>query len=514
MQDSIGQILSYVWGAWRFRWLALSVAWAVAFVGWLFVQQMPNKYVATARIHVDSNSVLRPLLQGLAIQPNVSQRITMMSKTLLSRPNLEKLTRMTDLDLQVQSDQEKEELLSKLREVISLSGSRENESLYSIEVQHEDRNTAKRIAQALITVFIESSLSNKREASSGAQDFLDEQIADYEIRLVEAESRLASFKQRYAGTLPGEGGGYYKTLGDARANLKTAQLQLRELENRRDELYRQIEGEEPVFLSSQTGSIGGSPLDARIAALNSRADQLLTRYTEKHPEVVRIRSMVNELEQEKQLAFESALADGQASAYAGITSSPVYQGMRSMLAETEAQIASLSVRVNDFQNRVKALEGHVNNLPLIEAELKQLDRDYRVVAEQHQQLLARRESARLSQDVEQNASDVTFRVVDPPFVPFKPSEPNKLILNTVVLIFSLGLGGAIALLVSLIKPMVADQRSLTKLTGLPLLGSVTLIPTDEYRRKEKYSLFAFASLTVVLMLAFVGINLGQSMLWI
>ncbi len=99
MQELIAQIFGYLLGIWRFRWLALFVAWGIALAGWGFVAQMPDKYRASARVHVDTNSVLRPLLQGLAIQPNIDQRVALMSKTLLTRPNLEKLMRMADLDI-------------------------------------------------------------------------------------------------------------------------------------------------------------------------------------------------------------------------------------------------------------------------------------------------------------------------------------------------------------------------------------------------------------------------------
>ena len=84
------------------------MAWVVALAGWVYVWQMPESYKATARLYVDSNSVLRPLMRGLAITPNIDQRIAMMSRTLLSRPNLERLARMTDLDLQVTTDAQKE----------------------------------------------------------------------------------------------------------------------------------------------------------------------------------------------------------------------------------------------------------------------------------------------------------------------------------------------------------------------------------------------------------------------
>ena len=154
MQELLAQVFTYVWAVWRHRWLALGVAWTLAVAGWIWVWQLPEAYVGTARVYVDTNSILRPLLRGLTIQPNIEQRIGMMSRTLLSRPNLEKLMRMTDLDLQVSTEAQKNKVLSDLSGAISLTGSRSDPSLYSIRVEDPDRDTAKRIAQSLITVFI------------------------------------------------------------------------------------------------------------------------------------------------------------------------------------------------------------------------------------------------------------------------------------------------------------------------------------------------------------------------
>ncbi|MGV6806339.1 MAG: XrtA system polysaccharide chain length determinant, partial [bacterium] len=115
MQDVLAEVFGYIWGVWRYRWQALAVATVVSVGGWIWVQQVPDQFQASARIHVDSNTVLRPLLRGLAIQPNIDQRIQLMSRTLLSRPNLEKLMRMTDMDLTVKNDQQKDALLDQLK---------------------------------------------------------------------------------------------------------------------------------------------------------------------------------------------------------------------------------------------------------------------------------------------------------------------------------------------------------------------------------------------------------------
>ena len=495
MQEIITQILSYVWGVWRYRWLALIIAWLIALAGWAYVSTIPDSYVASARVFVDTNTLLRPLLKGMTVQPNLSQRIEMLSRTLMSRPNMEKVMRMTDLDLNVQNDAQKDAMVGRLRSNINLRAEDRRSSLYSITVKNGDRDTAKSVTQALITVFIESSLSDKRESSSGAQTFLDQQIADYEGRLIDAEQRLADFKARNAGVLPGTGGTYYSRLEQARAELREAQLQLSETENRQAELRRQAEGETPVYVT-------GLPIDGRIDELNKQLDSLLARYTEKHPEVRQIRAMITELESQKQLDVESAVNSDLGAG----TSSPVYQGIRSMLAETDADVVELRVRVNEYNRRVIDLEQMVNSIPQIEAELKQLDRDYSVIASQHKQLLKRRESARLSEDVEQNTSDVTFRVIDPPFVPIKPSQPNKLLLNAGVLVVALGAGVAVALLLSLLNQVVVDQQSLARLSGMPLLGTVTLGVTPAQQRRDTRRLFAFSVATLFLFAIFAGLN--------
>jgi polysaccharide chain length determinant protein (PEP-CTERM system associated) len=506
LQEAIVLIFTYVWGAWRHRWLALVVAWVVAMAGWIWVSQLPEAYVAKARVYVDTNSVLRPLLKGLAIQPNVSQRVALMSRQLLSRPNLEKLMRMTDLDLEVNTEQAKEDMLTRLSASISL-GAADDSSLYYISVKDEDRDIARRVAQSLITVFIESSLGDKRSDSSVAQAFLDAQIVEYEKRLVAAERRLALFKQEHVGVLSGGDVGYYSRLGAAQADLSGAQLQLRELERRQGALQRQLDGEEPVFLSSPVASSGSlSPLDSRIQTLRVRMDDLLSVYTTKHPGVRQISGLITELEAEK-VAEYTQLAEESGGDYGGLATSPVYQGMRSMLAETEAGVAELRVRVAEYERRVTELNGMVGEIPETETQLKQLDRDYAVVSRQHQQLLQSRESAALSENVEQSANDVVFRVIDPPFVPLKPSEPNKMVLNGTVLIAALGAGVGVALLLFLLSPMIGDPHALVNVTGLPLLGSISLKQQPDERRAELYSLATFASLTGGLLLTYVGLTL-------
>ena len=493
----------YLHGIARFKWTVLIVAWLLALIGWLLVYQLPDKYEATARVHIDSNRVLRPLMRGLTIQTNVDNRVSLLSRTLMSRPNLEKLARMADLDLTVETDAEKEAMLSGLAKNIKLLGDRRNGSLYTIQYTHPEKETSKKTVQALISIFIEQILGDKRQESAEAGDFLDQQISEYEKRLIDTESKLASFKQKNVGILPGENTSYFGRLESANSVLKVAELELREVTNRRDNLKNQLSGDDPVFLPSGESS---APDSARVANLRQRLDGLLVRYTDKHPEVVQIRATIQRLEEEG-LATQA----GSGFDVSGAVGSLSYQNMRTMLAEADGRVAELSIRVREYRSRVKTLKSKVSSLHVMEAQLKEYTRDYSIVKEQYNALLKRRESAHLSGEMENNADDVKFKVIDPPFVPSKPTAPNKLLLNAGVLVGALVLAIGVGLLIALVQPVITSRHRLARVTGLPILGAVSLI--EDVSGKRKLLNAIIITLPVALLLAaFAGVNFIEGLL--
>ncbi len=515
MQELLAQITEYALGIWRHRWVALASAWVFSIAGWLWVAQIPEEYLASARVYVDTNRVLKPLLRGLAVAPNTKQRLAVLSRTMLSRPNLEKLMRMTDLDLEVDDPRQKEELLKKLQEDIRITAERRNSSLYTISFQHPDRKTAKLMVQSLLSIFVEGTLGEKREETVGAREFLEQQIAEYERRLTEAEMRLVKFRQKHIDDLTGDVETYYDRLQKAKGQAKLAQLQLKEMENRRDELQRQLEDEEgdsdsllgDLAEEDSAGTALTTSVDSRIESLQTKLDTLLLKYTEKHPEVVQLRSMLKELKAKRARELRKLVKAKKPSAE--LQENPVYQQVRAMLAETEARIAELKTRSEAYAKQVKMLEAKLESIPKVQAQLKQLNRDYKVVSERYRKLIERRESAYISGEVEKRAENVKFKVIDPPFVPLEPTEPNKLLLNGAVFVGAFGGGMGIALLLALLRPVFLDPRSLARVTGVPVLGIVSLMETPEYRRRRRMRQLLFGIVFLVWIGAFVGVNLLQ-----
>ncbi len=478
MNDMIHIALGVLRAILRFRWVALLVAFLVSTAGWLFIAQMDDYYQAEARVFVDSNRVLGPLLKGLAIQPDVNERVQLMSRTLLNRPNLEKLSRMTDLDIDATTALEKEQLIDELGRTVQLQGTSGNSSLYTVRYTHKNPALARSMVQSLITVFIESTIGDERDDNTSAQVFLDQQVKDYEQRLAEADRRLSDFKRENAGKMPSEAGSYYQRLEFLKSDARAARLELGEAESRLASLLNQL-AREPRTISESEGSAAVlSTVGRELQAKRGELTALLARYTERHPRINQLRDSITQLEEEQQR--ESTSGYSSTETYT-VVANPAYQEISKLLAEAEARLAELGVRTKALDEQVIELNATVETIPKIEATLKQLDRDYEVVKAQYTQLLERRESARLSEQVEQNVDDVKFRVIDPPFVPSKPSGPRKLLFSAAAMVAGLGAGVGLAFVLSIVFPVFYDAETIVKKTGHSVLGTVALQKTESTR---------------------------------
>src|SRR5262245_55502507 len=241
MQELLDLLQSYLKATWRYRWFAVIVAWVISMVGWAVVYRMPDRYEASARVHVDTQSILSPLLAGLAVQPNVDQMVSMMARTPLSRPNLERVIRMADMDIKLKTPEEREARITQLSKQLKI-GTAGSENLYYIAYSDTNPAEAKRVVQSLLTIFVEGSLGDKRKDSESARRFLDEQLKAYSEKLLAADNAVTEFKRKNMGLMPGQGGGYYARLGEAKAAVSQAELELKEAENARDAMKKQLSG--------------------------------------------------------------------------------------------------------------------------------------------------------------------------------------------------------------------------------------------------------------------------------
>ena len=465
---------------WQGRWAGLAVAWVAAIAGGIVIFLTPDKYQATARVYVDTQSVLRPLLQGLTVQPNVEQEVKALTGSLISNPNLEKLVRMTDLDLDAKTPAEREHLIDTLRRTLYIKSVGPN--LYTIGYASPRPSEATRVVQSLLSIFVESGLAPRAKDTGQAQRFIEEQIKHYEQRLSEAENRLKEFKLKNLDLNAAEGRDFFGTMATLNQSIQETQQLLREAEKSRDALKQQVTDEEerpPQLIADDAPSVSTPELDARLATLHKNLDDLLLRYTDRHPDVLNTKRILKEVEaqrdeQRKRLAEEQERRR-RTSPPAASAVAALYPQLKLAMAESEAQVARLHARLQQQEQRLEKLRAAARVIPEREAQLTQLNRDYTIQKQNYDALVARRESALISGEAQAATGVADFRIIDPPQVSPNPVAPNRKMLIALAVLASVlaGLGASYAF--SLVHPTFHDPRRLKSFVGRPTLGTVSLI---------------------------------------
>lgn len=517
------QVSTAAKGMWKFRWHGLIVSWIVAIAGVAFVFRIPDRYEASARIYVDTQSILKPLMAGLAVQPNVDQQVVMLSRTLISRPNLEKLVRMADLDLVDDSRARREATIESLMNLLRIK-STDRDNLYTLSYQDENPDRAKRVVQSLVSIFVESSLGATRKNTDSAKVFLTEQIKSYEAKLQEAESRLKEFRLRNLELQSVDGRDSASRLSELGSQLEQARLDLREAESGRDAVKAQLTGEKASsvsdagvtqsLLQESALSIATPETDARLEAQKRGLDNLLQRFTELHPDVLSARRLIKELEAQKRQEVQELRRTAAAAASTFVmdpANSPAGQELRRMLASSEAQVASLRARVAEYSTRYAQARAQMRTSPQIEAESAQLNRDYSINKKSYEDLVARRQAAVMTGDLDVAAGVADFRLIDPPRASQQPVSPNRLRLVPIALLLALAAGLLVALIESQLRPVFYKVNDLRKKVELPVLGVVSLVVGDGEKRRERLSHIRFGLSTGGLLIAFAAILVVMSL---
>ncbi|HZM35237.1 MAG TPA: XrtA system polysaccharide chain length determinant [Burkholderiales bacterium] len=497
MSAILPQVSDILRGLWQGRWAGLAVAWLAGIAGAVFLFFAPDRYEASARVYVDTQSILTPLMAGLTVQPNVQQQVAMLSRTLISRPNMQKLVRMTDMDLRVRDNAERERIIDDLMKDLTIrSVGRDN--LYTISYRNTSPQQAGRVVQSLLSIFVESGLTSQATDTGQARRFIEEQIKAYEQKLIEAENRIKEFKLKNLDLNAPAGGDFFTSMAAVSESARLARQQLQEAIRSREALKQQMNDEgsrPPSLLPDAEGlpSASTPELDARLAILNKNLDELLLRYTDNHPDVANTRRIIKDVEAQRDEERKRSAAELEKRRKSGGVASdgPLIAQLRMAFAQADAQVAALRSRVADLERREAALREQARSVPEREAQFTQLNRDYAIQKKAYDDLVARRESVTISGRLESTSGRADFRVIDPPRVSPTPVAPNRQMLVPLVLLACLGAGLGAAYLYSILRPTVHDGRTLKRIAGRPVLGAVSLLlnPQTLARRRRSWLWF-------------------------
>jgi polysaccharide chain length determinant protein (PEP-CTERM system associated) len=494
MQEQVADIIFYAKGTLRHRWLAIIVAWLICLLGWVYIMAMPNQYISEAQVHVDSRSMLRPLLRGLTVQSDTGALVRVMKQLMFTNKNLEKIAHLAKFKGITQGELKQLSILTMLKEKISISGGKDD--LFEISYSSSDPKQSKNVVLAVLTVFSEQAQIRSMGDVDSAQRFLDKQIQEYEKRLVTAEQAREEFKRVNFGLLPETESDQMAQLYALTSKLDDAKLNLDEALSRKRmlqiQLNESLDSEEEWTVSTLTQEIGdgarrgGRGLSAKIEELKSNRTDLFLKYTENHPSIVSLDNTIKLLEQHRK-------EKGSNSVDAMAMVNPYIQSLKEAANQASAEVAALQSRVGYIQKRMDEQEQQLDSRLKTETAMQNLNRDYNTVKENYMKLLQRREQATMSGKLDIEASSLKLKVVDPPKLPLKPDSPNRFLLNPVVLILGLLGGFGVALFMYFIRPVYMSVRELRESTGLPVLGTVSMQVLDDNNSVPMYSFLLVAS---------------------
>jgi polysaccharide chain length determinant protein (PEP-CTERM system associated) len=484
------------------------------------VYSIPNQYESSARLFVDADAVLTPLLRGLAADSSPATQLEMLQKTLLSRPNLEKLISKTDFDLMLNSPGDRERLLARLATDVRVTPQTKN--LFTITYRGKSPKLAHDVVQTLLTIFIESATGSNRADMENARRFLENQISSYEQQLRAAEKRRADFRARYIDVFPSDNNPNVPALEAARTAATALEGKLQDALIARDALKRELETTPPLLVVESGQQIGanGQPVvvpKTRLEEAQEQLRMLLLRDTENHPDVIAQRKLIESLKANPGEAGSPARGAAPAAGANGAATpardpangvrrslpNPVYEQLKVKLIDADMLIISLQRQRDEAVRYRDRLEKVQRDQPGLLAEYQNMDRDYSVLRRNYEELLGRLQSANIAQAADTQADKVKLQVIDPPQIPRVPAAPNRMLLITGVLFAGIAAGAGATVLLSQFDNSFSSVEELRSL-GLPVLGGISVLGMAPLRERLM-TVVRFGAALAVLVGAYGGL---------
>ena len=496
MHELLEQVLGFVRHVWRGRWLALAIAWLVCLVGWAVVSMIPDKYESSARVYADTESLLGPLMPGIAVTRNLESQLSLFEQTMLSGPNVDKIIAAAGL-LPPGASLESAEARAASKAIrTGMQIEVEKRNFFGIRYEDRDPIAARKVVEGLLEVFTGTGVGPSQDDLQQAASFLEEQIAPAKAGLSDAEAALTRFQEENS-DLVGAADRFFIRMQNARNAVTQLRGEVALVRAERDELERQLRSTPATLVpTGPTGALLQTGRQAELSALRTRLVELQGKYTPQHPDVVATSRAIARLE---------ADLDANPQSRPSGPSNPTYERLRLQLAQARANAVRVESELEQAELQAEELRNKATVVPEAEAEFRSLTREYEHAKRNYEQIIQQRDSARIAGAFDARTNQVDFRVIEPASAPERPSSPNRLMLLGAVFVIGLGAGAAVALIIGLINAPFDNPRALHAAFDLRVLGTVSRLRRHRDRSQAIASTAAFAVGCVLLLVLLAGI---------
>ena len=474
--------------------------------GMVHFLQTPKIYEAATLILVQPQRVpgsyVRPIMEG-----TVEGRLRTISQQVTSRTNLEKIIAEYKLGAESENSLDADELVNAVRKRIRIDVRGQGQgdtSTFTIAFQAQNPETSMKVANALSSTFIEENLKIREEQGLGTVGFLSDELEGIRKRLVEKEDELKKYSERYMGGLPGQLQTNLAILGRLEGQSDQINNSLRDAENRKILIQTQLTDRSKARMDISIPATENNSGVRNIQSLRNELASLESRYTNDHPDVIRLREMIAALGKQAPGTTANPEASKDASAADSIELS-----LRKQLKGIEYEIDNSKEEIKKTRSQINSLKTKVEDMPRREQELLSLNRDYDNLKGLYSSLLNRKLEADIAVSLERKQKGEQFRVIDPAKMPFKPIKPdiNKILLYAIVI--GLGLGLSLAYLTEILDSSYRKPEEIERELKIPVLMSIPVrYSVQEMKRIKRINFLKAASVSVGFVVSAAGIVLA------
>jgi polysaccharide chain length determinant protein (PEP-CTERM system associated) len=441
---------------------------------------IPKRFTSQSRVQIHEQSVSSELVKPVLTEAT-SQRLASMQEEILSRTQLQAIVEKFGLYPSDRGKMHMEDLVLRLRQAIevtppdttlSVAGQTKQLPGFYINVTFDNPEIAQRICSEVTTKFLEKNASYMNEKSAQAVDFLNTQADDAKHKLDEQDQKLAEFKQKYMGSLPDQEQGNIQLLGTMNSQLEAATQAVSRAQQDKAMNESLLASQLASWKVVKSGDSAPETLDQQLTALQEQLAALQSKYTPEHPDVMKVKNQIEQL-RARMAEGPKATNDKPVTAASEIEP-PVIQQLRAKMKQDDLSIADGVKRQNQVQAQIAALQSRLQLSPAVEQQFKELTRSYQTAMEFYNDLLKRRDQAKVAQDLARQQEGEQFSMEDPPSLPMTPSFPKKLVFGGVGLGGGLALGLAMLYLLAALDSAMHSERDVELCLKLPVL---TMVPT-------------------------------------
>jgi polysaccharide chain length determinant protein (PEP-CTERM system associated) len=491
------QLVPVVVKEFRRRYLLLAAIFAaVALMTLIVGLRTPKAFTSSTTLLVEETNIIEPLLKGRTVTTNIVDQAGIAREVAFSRRVMGQILQAGGWMDSHPSAIEQDRLIDDITSRTAITNPRDNLKLIQISYTDTDPERAFRVTKRFAELIVLESLRTKERESRAAFQFIDSQVSEYHRSLSQAEAKLVQYRRAHPDSLLGTVEEISQRIADLRREIDKSQMDLADESTQAGAWQSHLSRESSVGVTQARSS----QVRARLVELEAERDKLTGIYTDQHPDVIRVQHQIRDLEAQLRNGTAQRSVVTRSSADAALD--PMYGDVRNRLTEARSRSAAAASRVREGKALLAQELAALNRLATSGSELANLTRNFEVNRNLYQDLLERRENARLSMNLDAQRAGLNFRIQEPAAVPLRS---NGMSLRHVAMA---GLLLAIAIpllfLVSWVRydPRVRSPAQIEHLSGLPVLGSIPARATPRQEPRSRQRVFLAAALLASVPIAY------------